>query len=53
MLYDIQPEIDIEGFEVRDYCHIILKAGENSSEDDVLKWLEDDEGDSDCQTLTE
>jgi hypothetical protein len=31
---------------------IILKAGENATSD-VLKWMEDDEGDPGYQTLTE
>jgi hypothetical protein len=50
LLYDIEPEFDSEGFEVNDYSLVILKAGENASEDDILKWLEEEDDDPGHQT---
>jgi hypothetical protein len=49
LLFVIEPELDFEG--LRSVIIITsLKAGENATEVAVLKWLEDDAGDSVYQT---
>ncbi|KAG7155529.1 Tigger transposable element-derived protein 7-like 31, partial [Homarus americanus] len=53
-LYNVEVEYDFEGFEARDFHHILKRAGENDiTEDDIRNWLEDTEGDPGYQVLTE
>ncbi|XP_042211690.1 tigger transposable element-derived protein 7-like [Homarus americanus] len=54
LLYNVEVEYDFEGFEARDFHHILKRAGENDvTEDDIRNWLEDTEGDPGYQFLTE
>ncbi|KAG7154717.1 Tigger transposable element-derived protein 7-like 9 [Homarus americanus] len=54
LLYNVEVEYDFEGFEARDFHHILKRAGKNDvTEDDIRNWLEDTEGDPGYQVLTE
>ncbi|KAG7161286.1 Tigger transposable element-derived protein 7-like 39 [Homarus americanus] len=54
LLYNVEVEYDFEGFEARDFHHILKRAGKNDvTEDDIRNWLEDTEGDPGYQLLTE
>ncbi|KAG7157467.1 Tigger transposable element-derived protein 7-like 19 [Homarus americanus] len=54
LLYIVEVGYDFEGFEARDFHHILKRAGENDvTEDDIRNWLEDTEGDPGYQLLTE
>lgn len=54
LLDDEDAELDLEGLEVTDYCRTIQNIGvEEAAEEDVLQWLEEDEGDPGYHIMTE
>lgn len=54
LTYDVDVDYDFEGLEATDFHRILQRAGERDvSEEDVRTWLEDTEGDSGYQIMTE
>nr|XP_033795171.1 jerky protein homolog-like [Geotrypetes seraphini] len=54
LLNDIESELQFHGFEVEDFYTMMKNAGENNTtEEALLEWLEEDEGDPGYQIMSE
>ena len=53
LLHKSEPVVDFVGFEADDFHQQFVRAGENTTVDDINNWLECDEGDPGQQVLTE
>ena len=53
LLHKSEPVVDFVGFEADDFHQQFVRAGENTTVDDISNWLECDEGDPGQQVLTE